>query len=358
MVGFKFSMQNQTLIISPSGQYYGSEQMLHEHLLYTDKEFKVYVNSNGNYLQILKKNRMIHQILEFSNVKILYIKIFFLLVFNNYSSVYVNEGGHIKYIKQLAKYFTKKKFIVHIRLFEDTKHQRLNNHLLPNMQLICVSDFIKNEIHKENIDILNTQVETVHDYYLTHHITPKKTNVSNTVRIGILGRVSSAKGVLKACELLQYWDSNVSKDLECYMYGDIIEDEDVKTFVRVTKSFSNIKVFFKGFVSDKEQFFKTFDIVIHFNAYEPFPRIYFDAMARLKPVVGFDSGGIGEQARIFGFQKNLVPLTKDWASKMCDTIISIHNNMNKQQEDILKKQYIFQSRLNIGAYINSIEKYF
>ncbi len=350
---------SKTIVISPSGKYYGSEQMLHEHLIFTEKKFKVFVKSDGDYSEILQKSKMNHTIKEFSNVILLYFNIFFLLLFKDYKSVYLNEGGHIRYVKLLAKYFTKKQFIVHIRLVEDTHKVRLKNFIYPNMHLICVSDFIRHEIIKNNPRIKKEKIETVHDYYVNSKLKTPSTSIKNKVRIGVIGRVSSAKGVLQACDFLEYWENNISKKMECYFYGDVADNDiDVKTFKKVLTSFSNVKVFFKGFVNDKDTFFDTFDIVIHFNAFEPFPRVYFDAMARIKPVVGFNSGGIKEQAGIFDQENKLVDLFEGWPSVMSYKVITLYDNLERCQNEILEKHFLFKDKLNVVNYMTKIEKYF
>jgi hypothetical protein len=349
---------SNTIIISPSGAYYGSEQMLHEHLIHSKKKFKIYVKTPGSFYKKLKQSGLKHKLLPFNSEKLLYLKIFIQLLFGNYHSVYVNEGGHIKYIKLLAWLFKSKRFVVHVRLVEDTNKDRLGNTISPNIQLVCVSNFINNKILLNNPDINPTQVLTVHDYYISNDIKEPSQVKTEVIRIGILGRVSKAKGISKAKNLLQYWDKNIEQSVEFYFYGDVIEDEDVLSFKNAIKTFSSVKVFFKGFVSDKEAFFKTFDMVIHFNALEPFPRIYFDSMARLKPVLGFDSGGIGEQARIFGFEDILVKLDDDWSKNMSDKIIEVADNLYQHQIDIYNKRDLFKTKLKVETYINSIESYF
>ena len=350
---------SKTIVVSPSGKYYGSEQMLHEHLIFTKKKFRVFVKSDGDYFEILKKSKMNHTFEEFSNVILLYLNIFFLLLFKDYKSVYLNEGGHIRYVKLLAKYFSKKKFIVHVRLVEDTHKVRLKDFIYPNMHLICVSDFIRHEIIKNNPKIKTEKIETVHDYYVKNQIKTVSAKVQDTIRVGVVGRVSSAKGVSLASKFLEYWDNNISRKMECYFYGDVVDsDIDVKTFKAKTLSYSNVTVLFKGFVNDKDVFFDTFDVVIHFNAFEPFPRIYFDAMARIKPVVGFNSGGIKEQAAIFDQENKLVDLFDGWPSVMSHKIITVHDNLERCQNKILEKHFLFKDKLNVFNYMTEIEKYF
>lgn len=349
---------NKTIVISPSGHYYGSEQMLHEYLLHSDLFFKVFIPLNGTFIDILKSSITKHKLRIYKNIQLLYVRVFFNLLLLNYQTVYINEGGHIRYIKMLAFLFRKKKFVVHIRLVEDTKSKRLKNKLAKNIQLITVSHFIENEILKHNAGILKSQILTVYDYYIPGKINRPGLNQQQNVRVGVIGRVSKKKGIAKANTLLNHWEKTRKHLLECYFFGDVIEDEDVLAFKNNIQKFKFVKVYFKGFVKNKDDFFKNFDIVIHFNAFEPFPRIYFDAMSRLKPVVGFNSGGIGEQANIFGFNKNLVTLNKNWEKVMAKKIEEIHENYFQEQEAIYKKRALFKEKLNIDNYIKNIEKYF
>ncbi|MBI9062175.1 MAG: glycosyltransferase [Marinilabiliaceae bacterium] len=348
----------KTIVISPSGYYYGSEQMLHEHLIYSEKKFKVFVKSPGSYFDILNKTQLKHKLVTYSSTKLLYLKVLFLFFFKGYQSLYVNEGGHIRFVKLLAKIYKSKKFIVHIRLVEDTKIERLKDYLPSNIQLICVSKFIEREILNNNPNIKYKRVTTVHDYYITNEIIKPIDKEKGIIKVGIIGRVSTAKGVSKAMELLNYWDKNIELPIEFFYYGDVIDDSDVLQFKDAIKSYNNVKVYFKGFTPDKEAFFRTFDIVIHFNAYEPFPRIYFDSMARLKPVLGFDSGGIGEQARIFGFERNLIKLDKNWQANMSKKITEVSTDLYKHQLAIYNQRELFNTKLKVETYINSIESYF
>ncbi|TPV35741.1 glycosyltransferase [Paucihalobacter ruber] len=349
----------KTIIISPSGGYYGSEQILHEHLIYTEKVFKVFVSRNKNYISILRQSNLKHSITSFKSVKWLYFQIFLLLFFKDYKTVYCNEGGHIRYLKILARCFPRKTFIVHIRLVEDTKANRIKNFITTNMRLITVSHFIRCEIMKQNPKINSSKIETVHDYYIKNYNQLSVMPLKDIVRIGVIGRVTSAKGVSFAGEFLDYWDRHISKKLECYFYGDVDkENTDVQIFNRTVESLSNVSVSFKGFIKDKDELFETFDIAIHFNPYEPFPRIYFDAMSRITPVIGFNSGGIAEQAQIFGFEKHLVEKTVSWPKEMCRRVLEIHENIEKCKKEITEKQYLFDNKLDIKKYISKIESYF
>ena len=141
-------LNKQTIIISPSGGWYGSEQMLFGHLQHSHDSYKVYVRSGGKLSTELKQLNK-HQIVAFSNLKLFYLKVFFLLLFSKVNSVYINEGGHINYVKILSKIFKKARFVVHIRLVEDCEKNRTVG-LRSNVYLVCVSDFIRNRIISNN----------------------------------------------------------------------------------------------------------------------------------------------------------------------------------------------------------------
>src|SRR5690349_42433 len=59
-----------------------------------------------------------------ANIRMLYAKLFFLLLFRKYKSVYINEAGHVKYILIFAKWFSSIQFTVHVRVTEDTAENR------------------------------------------------------------------------------------------------------------------------------------------------------------------------------------------------------------------------------------------
>ena len=113
---------HKTIIISPSGNFYGSEQVLFDYLNTTNLSFQLFVPKDSFFekkLLLQKKLWEFNRIKSFRSVKILYFKIFLELLFKPIKSVYLNEAGHIRYIFILAKVFKSVKFIVHVRLVED-----------------------------------------------------------------------------------------------------------------------------------------------------------------------------------------------------------------------------------------------
>ena len=118
-------MYSKTLMVSPSGSFYGSEQVLYSHLDYTKKSYTVFVPF-GSFFQKKLKRQHKHDVCGFSNIKLLYIKIFLKLLFAGYKTLYLNEGGHIKYAKLIAKLLPFVNVVVHIRLVEDTGSNRLD----------------------------------------------------------------------------------------------------------------------------------------------------------------------------------------------------------------------------------------
>src|SRR5690606_26485924 len=96
-------------IISPSGKFYGSEQTLFDFLSRTSG-YDVYCKEeqDGLYNLLLESN-FEHRYFKFNNVRYFYLKLFGLLLFK-YKKVYINEGGHSKYIKLLGRIFFWKEF--------------------------------------------------------------------------------------------------------------------------------------------------------------------------------------------------------------------------------------------------------
>ena len=347
-------MGSKTIVISPSGGWYGSEQVLFGHMSNTDKSFKIYVLKSGVFVEKLRS--LHHKVSVFNGIVALYLNVFILLL-TNYDSVYVNEGGHIRYIKLLAKVFSKKKFVIHVRLVEDTSTIRLQN-LPTNVTLVCVSDFIRNLIIVNGIN--HKQVVTIHDYVIrpaSHSFQNKKAN-SNVVSIGIVGRVSSKKGILRVLSLCESWEESQNLQFEVNFFGGVVEDEDVEEFRKKSILLKKVKCIYHGFVDNQRDIYASVDTIIHFNAFEPFPRIYFESICNLVPIVGFNSGGVGEQARIMGFEDLLVADTKGWENTMMNVLLYIRDHNQELKERMLSSWDVFDNRLNIKKYIDSIEQKF
>ncbi len=330
---------NKTLVISPSGKMYGSEQVLLDFLKSTKNSYVVAVPKGSIYEGKLNKLPQ-HKIIGFQKVIFLYVKVLFLLFRNKITTVYVNEGGHIKYIKKLAEIFPKKKFVVHIRLVEDTKHERIGQNLPDNIKLICVSEFIANEIinnHPKPAKI-RKNVKAIWDAY-NIQLQEKVPffNMYDVISIGVVGRVCAAKGVSKILSICQYWEEEVKKDIEFNFFGDVVEDDhQVKRLRKEAENFNFVKLKFHGFVKRKEDIYGKVNMIIHFNNKEPFPRISFETISFGIPLISFNDGGVGEQAKIMEIQRFMCENVENWEKEMASIIQWVQKN-ETTVEDIIKE---------------------
>lgn len=282
-------------IVSPSGNYYGSEKVLYDFLCFTKNAYEVYVPS-GKFYDILRNTRKSNlHIHSFKSVKALYARLFWLLTLNVIDGVYINEAGHSRYVKILAKIFPRKRFFIHVRLLEDTKEARIGN-LPPNTTLISVSDYISKEIRNET----GQSAVSIIDIYRiknTLHTSIKSIPIRD-IQIGIVGRLTDTKGLDDLIDFCDYVENNPIHKLTLNFYGDINQESaNVIAFVRKSSSYKNLKCIFHGYVDGAECIYPNINILLHFNRKEPLGRIAFEALDYGIPFIGFNSGGIGEIAR-------------------------------------------------------------
>lgn len=228
----------RTIIISPSGRFYGSEQVLCDYLSASNLRFSVFVPSQGQLHKEVQKFNVRHRIVEYdsSNITFFYIKIFFLLLFKSYSKIYCNEGGHVRYLRLLARIFRKKKFYVHIRLLEDTHSDRWRGKKTQNLHVVVVSDYIRKKINFES--------ELLYDpYNFKNNIKSKP--IGEKLQVGIIGRISVNKGVNELIALVEFLEK-FEKKYEFLLFGEI--DNELVGDKRINKLRSSSNVHFKGFV--------------------------------------------------------------------------------------------------------------
>ena len=135
-------MIGPNIIVSPSGNLYGSEYVLLDFLKESSLKYQIYAPKDSTFSKKLKEEN--YKVSGFKNLKWLYFKIFFKLLFSR-NILYLNEGGHISYVKVLAKILFFKKFFISVRLLEDcnAKLHKISN----NISLIAVSNYIKEKIN-------------------------------------------------------------------------------------------------------------------------------------------------------------------------------------------------------------------
>lgn len=240
-------------IISPSGKFYGSEQVLFDFLKTTENRYHVFAPKGMFYDKLKEQDK--HQIHEFTSVNKMYLRIMFDMLVGKCDGVYINEGGHSRYIRLLSQLFPWKKFFIHVRLLEDCALSRLGKKR-PNIEYISVSQYITDEVKK------NTGIDchTIHDLYVpTQQMTFRPVPDTDVIRAGIVGRVTDTKGLADVVSFCRYVEglSELPKKLELHFYGAINEQSELATsFVKESESYKQVKCVFHGFVNDKELIYR------------------------------------------------------------------------------------------------------
>lgn len=305
-------MSKGVLVISPSGNLYGSEQVLCDYLSGSRILFEVAVPAGSKLEARLKGSR--HKVVTFSNVKVLYAKVFFRLLNGEFSSVYVNEGGHSRYVQLLARFFPQVRFIVHVRIIEDTEPSRWGSIRKENTLLVSISDYLKQRLRFESI--------LVNDLFpFPEEMPTRGRTVHSPLQIALIGRLTHTKGFKElVCVAESLEKDGRDNDLHLNIYGDVMKD------VAADPSFRKLQhkdfIQFHGFVPG-ELIYADNDLVLHLSKVEPLGRIFFEAVAHGIPLVGFMSGGIGEIAAKVGLEGLLVEPGQNEAAAILEKISEI-----------------------------------
>ena len=343
-------MYSRTLIVSPSGSFYGSEQVLYSHLDYTKQCYTVFVPANSFFSEKLKQQHK-HNVYNFSSVRLLYVKIFLKLLFAKYTTLYINEGGHIKYAKLIAKLLPFVNVVVHIRLVEDTSSSRLGK-LPKNLKLISISSFIRELLLPEYPSI------KIFDPLDISNVSKQRFKLNKQcIRIGIIGRVSLSKGLYNYEKLFShYFSLQDLKNIQFIFFGDVIDKE--KEALEFFDKYSGPnfpQVEFKGFVKDQEKIFSSIDAVLHLNEKEPLGRIGLESWARGIPFVCFNAGGCAEINQTLEMERFSLPLDANWEVEVIDLISSLDDFSSSEQDTA---RLNLQSYFSIDRYVEQLEKQF
>lgn len=347
------SKNSNIAIISPSGNLYGSEKVLLDFLTTTKNSYDVWLPKGKLHKKLGSEKK--HQFFLFSSVKLLYIKLGCLLIIGKYRKLYINEAGHIKYIKILAKLFPNREFVVHIRLKEDAEHERIG-YLQANIKLIVISKYIGSLVEK-----LGLPYAHIYDpFKMAMQKLPITTNISGKrtkIKLGIVGRVTPSKGLAEILSFVRFLNYSHNSRIELNFFGDVEKDKvEVREFIKEIEELSYVKLFFIGFTSSITEIYNSIDLVVHFNHMEPLGRITFETIWFGKPFFGFTSGGTGELCHCLGLQKFLVILEKGWEQNLLNKIESFANANNENYDDVRKAQNIIESHFTVEKYTQGLEK--
>jgi len=340
----------KTIIVSPSGSFYGSEQVLYSHLDYTKQCFTIFVPFGSFFQKKLKKHHK-HDVCGFSNIKLLYGKIFLKLLFAKYTTLYINEGGHIKYAKLIAKFLPFVNVVVHIRLVEDTSSSRLGK-LPKNLKLISISSFIRNLLLPKY-----TSIKIVDPLDISNVFKQRFKLNKQCIRIGIIGRVSLSKGLYNYEKLFNYYFASQDlKNIQFIFFGDLVDKE--KEALEFFDKYSGLdfpQIEFKGFVKDQEKIFSSIDAVLHLNEKEPLGRIGLESWARGIPFLCFNAGGCAEINETLEMKRFSVAFNTNWEKAVIDLISSLENFSSSEQDTA---RLNLQSYFSIERYVKQLEKQF
>ena len=117
---------------------------------------------------------------------------------------------------------------------------------------------------------------------------------SRRLRLGMVGRVAVYKGQLEAVHALHRLVNQHGVDAELWLVGH--RDFAYAEQVRQTVTALNIadRVLWKEFTPDTGTVYREIDIALSCSHSEAFGRVVVEALAHGCPVIGADSGGIGE----------------------------------------------------------------
>lgn len=310
----------KVVIISPSGALYGSEQVLLDFLNASRHQYDIGLCREGQLFELLG-DRKRYKLLPFTNkyLPVFYIRFFFLLLLRRYSTVYWNEAGHSKYALLLARVFKKTNFIVHVRIIEDVSPSRWPIIPSKNLTLISISKFIQSALHFDST--------LIYDPFFFSKSALKNRPLRDCLKIGVIGRITFSKGINKLVSLLNILTKRGLTDrYQFLLYGDI--SEDVRKEAEVLKNLQqapNVK--FQGFCNDKDKLYQSIDLVLHLNELEPLGRIYLEALDAQVPLIGFNTGGIGEIGKNVGLMEWLIPVeVGEPGLKILDALEQLRND--------------------------------
>ena len=323
------------ILISPSGKRYGSEQVLIDYLYFTKLKFSIFVNGKGELYNELKSKFDQHSVFRFGYVQKLYFKIFFLCLKNKIKAVYVNEAGHSRYIYFLSRCFPKVKFILHVRLIEDTSTTRWGRFRKPgNITVISVSKFISAKLPVKNIQLYDPFI------FGTNDLPVKQYDRHGVFIIGVIGRLTASKGFEAIVQLVELINANnLDNKFHFQFYGDVMYDVADSVRFEKIRSFNNVKL--NGFVSDKIKIYNSIHCVLHASLFEPLGRIFLEAIDFNKPLIGINNAGIGEIGGILNISALLADVSQNSIStSFLDKLIFLEENYETIVNDIISKKTI------------------
>lgn len=336
------------IIVSPSGKFYGSEQVLFDYLSNGEKKYRIFLPDRGDlYKNLLKTHRRLW-LNVFVSIRLLYLHLGILCLFRKLDCIYLNEGGHNRYGLMIAKLFPRVRVVIHLRILEDAHVGRWPKVIPHNIQLVTVSNFLQNFIPFQNVLIYDP-------YPFSNNFEPKNNRLkTDPFKIGIIGRICFSKGIEYIVQLLQNeWLLSNQPNWRFYFYGEAmaeINHSGITNFL-----LQHPKVELMGFESNKTKIYKELDCVLHAAKEEPLGRIFLEAIDHLLPFVGFDSGGIGEIAHQIGYTTNLCE-NVETGNSLLDKLINVSAVANQQNTELIEVKARAMTIFSIDQYSSKLDR--
>lgn len=341
------------ITISPSGNLYGSENVLFDYLLTTELTHLVFAPKNSLFEKKIKEQNWNHKISCFNpkRLELFYLRIFFILFFYNVNTVYINEGGHVNWVKLLAVFFRKKKFVIHLRMVYDAKIERIGKKLSKNIELIAISDYVADDLKKNKLP-----VSVIYDGFECSNIESNVSYLNSVIlNVGIIGRISESKGIMLLPQIMEYLrDRNEIDYFRFQLFGELMLKEK-DAFINFCKTWKS-NVFLHGFQSTTK-IYKSVDIVLHLSHEEGLGRIFLEAICHKKPFIGFNTSGLKEIA----YGTNLNDLMAEYqyneernAIAIAQKLIDCKNNFQSYCDAIDPEKMLYP--FNLSSYSQKIDQ--
>ena len=333
---------SKTIIVSPSGKLYGSERTLLHFLTNTRKKYRVfvYVEDPPQFLNVLKQRDQ-HVIIGFKGCLSLYFTIAMRILLRKTSCIYVNEGGHIRYVRLLARCFHSTKFVVHIRLDEDASRERLNP-VPSNVQLLCTSAYIASQVKTAtgiSAQVLSSPSRGAEND-LEWNVSPAQEPI---LRVGIIGRLTDSKGIDHISSFCNFLEQNSIREIQMNFFGTVEETHKTKTWLRSIQNNRHAQIVLH---------YAAVDVVVHFNENEPLGVVFFESLNHRRPFIGFLNGGIGEIARELKLEHLMIDAQREnWESDFYQRLKTVFNSIGDFKSAREEMQHLY----SIESYVDSLE---
>jgi glycosyltransferase involved in cell wall biosynthesis len=337
------------IIISPSGDFYGSEQVLYDYVTHSGISVEIAVPANSFLFGKLKAQFPDRAIYTFQSLLNFYTKLFLKLVFNRYHTVYLNEAGHVKYLLLLSKLLPWKKIVIHVRIVEDTARERWFIKPGKNVTILAISNYLATK--------LPCHSTVLYDPFPFSQRTETIKNVEKgKIVIGIIGRITLTKGLSRLIDLLKLMkERGVLSLYQFKLYGTYSHDAIYSGFEKEIIQFDNVTVC--GFESSKEKLYSSIDCIMHLSSQEALGRIYFEAIEYCKPFIGLRAAGVGEIAELLQMEAWMAnPTTGNLSDQLLNILQNVRLNYAQATEEMASIKPKAKKIFDISAYTNSLDK--